>query len=92
MEKMVDILIDDIERLQEINQYFSSVTILISDSDMETTSSEHEELKQINNYLYNFSEMIQAIIDRKEDQIQVLKTDDVIAEQTELRNQIYNQK
>ncbi len=86
MEKMQDILLTDVERLQEVKEDILSARCSISDSNMEMTSSEHEEMKQINNLLFEFSEMIQAIIDRKEDKIQIL------IEQEELQSQIYNQE
>ena len=92
MEIMKYILISDVERLKEIKEDILSAICLISDSNMEMTSCEHGEMRQISNSLYNFSETLQAIIDRKEDKIQVLNADDVNLQQAELQSQIYNQE
>lgn len=96
MENLKDLLLNEIEDLEEIQEHITNASTLIDEMDTEMLPGEYEEFKQANNFLFYFSELIQAIIDRKHDSYQVLNDTTNINEelqtQLELRSQICNQK
>lgn len=72
MENLKDLLLNEIEDLEKIQEHITNASALIDEMDTEMLPGEYEEFKQANNFLFYFSELIQAIIDRKHDSYQVL--------------------